>query len=189
MIESGSSSAVAAFRPGRGAVRHVRAMAASLACVVTAFGAHAASGGQIGPMTVMAAFLASGALAWLIAGVRLTRLQLLGLLVLCQVGVHAAAMASHVGEPAAMGVSMLVTHAAATVLSLAALSRGEAFVWAVAERLALRPLLLLLHCFATPPTGAAIVSIPATRPREVPSLRLAHVRGPPTDFASVVMSS
>lgn len=186
---SGSSTAVAALRPGRGAVRHVRAMTASLACVTTAFGAHAASGGQIVPSLVVAAFLASGALAWLIAGARLTGLQMLGLLVLCQIGVHLASMVStQTGAPTSMSASMLLMHAGATGLSLMALARGESFIWSVADRLALRPLLLLLHRFATPPTCTAVVSIPATRPREVRGLRVSPVRGPPTGYGCVVPS-
>ncbi len=164
-------------------------MAASLACVTTAFGAHAASGGQIEPTTVVAAFVASGALAWLIAAVRLTHLQMLGLLVLCQVGVHAASMASHAAEPASMGPTMALMHVGATVVSLMALARGESFVWAVAERLALRPLRLLLHHVTMPPSGIAIVSIPATRPREVLGLRVAPVRGPPTGLRASVATS
>lgn len=164
-------------------------MAASLACVTTAFGAHAASGGQTPqPATVVTAFVVSGALAWLIAGVRLTAPQMLGLLVLCQSGVHVALMASHTGAPALMGWSMLTMHAVATAVSLVALVKGESFVWAVARRLALRPWHTLLHPFVVPPAGTAIVSIPATRPRDVRATRVTPVRGPPTGFASVVPS-
>lgn len=163
-------------------------MAASLGCVLAALTAHAASGGVAAPGTVVAACVVSGALAWRIAGVRLTNLQLLGLLVLCQVGVHMASMAASPHTGGSMGVSMLLTHAGATAISLLALSRGESFVWAVAEMFALRPLRLLLHRHADLPARTTAVSIPATRPRRVHATRVTPVRGPPTGFASVVPS-
>lgn len=164
-------------------------MAASLACVTTAFGAHAASGGQTPrPTTVVIALVLSGAVAWLIAGVRLTALQMLGLLVLCQSGAHIASMASDAGAPASMGWSMLTMHAVATAVSLAALVKGESFVWAVAHRLALRPWRALLHPVVVPSARTTIVSIPATRPHGVRAARVTPVRGPPTGFASVVPS-
>lgn len=162
-------------------------MAASLACVTTAFAAHLASGGSAAPATVIIAFAGCGALVWLIAGVRVSPSQLLGLLVLCQAGVHVASMATSASD-ASMGVPMVLTHLLATAISLLALARGESFVWAVAQRLALRPLRLLLGGFALPAVGAVVAAIPATRPRRELLERVAPVRGPPTGFASVAFS-
>lgn len=177
-----------AVRPGRGVVRHVRAMAASLACVATAFGAHIISGGHASGAAVVTVFVLAGAVAWSLAGARLTRLQLLGLLVLCQVGVHGASMAAETGQPAVMGAAMLATHCLATALSLVLLARGEAFVWAVAHHLALRPLLLLLRTGVRQPRATTIVAVPATRVGGVCASRITPVRGPPTGLALVLTS-
>lgn len=180
--------AIMAVRPGRGAVRHVRAMAASLACVATAFGAHIASGGEASGAGVAVVFVLSGAVAWSLAGARLSRPQLLGLLLLCQIGVHGASMASESGQPAPMGAAMLATHCLATACSLVLLARGEAFVWAVAHHLTLRPLLLLLRSWRPQPTATPVVAIPATRVGGVLASRITPVRGPPTGLALVTTS-
>lgn len=155
---------------------------------MAAFAAHTMSGGVAAPTTVAVTFVVAGAIAWCIAGVRLTNLQLIGLLVLCQVGVHAASMATATAPIGSMGGPMLLTHLAATAISLLALSRGESFVWDVADRLALRPLRLILRRATTPPEHSTIVSIPATRPRRVHATCVTPVRGPPTGLASVVRS-
>lgn len=174
---------MARLRPGRGAVRHLRALAASLACVTAAFGAHAVSGGQVVPTTVVGAFVLCGAVAWAIAGARLGRAQLLGLLVLCQVGVHVASMATQGAHPATMGAAMLLTHGAATIVSLVALSRGEAFVWAVAQHLALRPLAMLLQRTQVRPADQPIASTPVAGPHAAVTSRVTPVRGPPAGTA------
>lgn len=163
-------------------------MAASFACVTAAFAAHVASGGIAEPSTVAVAFVVSGALAWLIAGARLTHLQMLGLLVLCQAGVHVASMVTAPTSGASMGTSMWMTHAAATAVCLVVLAGGESFVWAVAQRLALRPLQLLLERFVIPPGRPSFVSITATRPRTRLVAHVAPVRGPPVGLAPAVAS-
>lgn len=160
-------------------MRHVRAMAASLACVASAFGAHLLAGGQAELATVVAVFVASGALAWALASVRLTSLQLLGLLVLGQIGVHGASMASATGHATPMGLSMVVIHAAVTLVSWWALSRGEAFVWAVAQHLALRPLALVLNCWRARPVRASVASTPVIVRPSLLDLHVTPVRGPP----------
>jgi len=179
---------MATVRPERGAVRHLRAMAASLACVATAFGAHVASGGQTSSLVVVCAFALSGAVAWSLAGARLTGAQLLGLLVLCQIAVHGVSMASQMGRPASMGAAMLATHCLATAFSWVLLVRGEAFVWAIARRLALRPLLLLLRTWRPQPETTLVVAVPATGVRRVLASRITPVRGPPTGLALVSTS-
>ena len=172
--------------PAHGVVRHLRAMSAALACVTTAFAAHTVAGGSAGLGTVVTTFVLSGAVAWALAGARLARPQMLGLLVLCQVGVHLASMA---GQPAdhTMGASMLASHAAATALSLVLMSRGEAFVWAMARRLGLRRITVLSH-LDVPVLRPLLVSIPAARPGGTLASRLLPVRGPPTKHAFVAPS-
>ena len=164
-------------------MRHVRALAASLACVTSALGAHVLAGGHAAHLTVVAVFIASGAIAWALAGVRLTSAQLLGILVLGQIGVHGVSMASASGHTTPMGLSMLAIHAGVTLLSWWALSRGEAFVWAVAQHLALRPIVLLLHRWSARPVRAAVASTPvAVRPTLL-DLDVTPVRGPPAEPA------
>ncbi len=179
------STPVATVRPGSGAFRHLRAMSAALACVASAFGAHVLAGGQAEPATVAAVFGISGAVAWALARVRLTSPQLLGLLVLGQIGVHVVAMASATGHATPMDASMLAIHAAATLLSWWALSRGEAFVWAVAQHLALRPLALLLQCWSATPARAPIAFTPVVVRPSLLHLALTPVRGPPAKPAFV----
>ena len=158
-------------------MRHLRAMAAALACVTTALGAHSAAGGQTGLGTVVVAFVLSGAVAWGLAGARLTRAQFMGLLVLCQVGVHLASMASS-QMPHSMGPSMWLAHGAATAVSLALLARGESFVWAVAQHLALKPL-TILRTVHVPAMRRLLVSTAAPTSGPRVEARLTPVRGPP----------
>ncbi|MGJ9423425.1 hypothetical protein [Aeromicrobium sp. CF3.5] len=156
-------------------------MSASLACVASAFGAHVLAGGQAELASVVVVFLVSGALVWALAGVRLTSVQLLGLLILGQVGVHTVSMASATGDAMGMGMgsSMLAIHAAVTLVSWCALSRGEAFVWAVAQHLALRPLDLLLHRWSARPARAPISSTPVVVRPSLLDRDVTPVRGPP----------
>lgn len=160
-------------------MRHLRALAASLACVASAFGAHVLAGGQSSPLAVVAVFVAAGAAAWGLARVRLTSLQLLGLLVLGQIAVHTVSMASSTDHAMPMGASMLAIHAATTALSWWALVRGEAFVWAIAQHLALRPIALLLHGWSVRPAHAPIASTPVAVRPSLLDLHVTPVRGPP----------
>lgn len=160
-------------------MRHTRALAASLACVASAFGAHLLAGGQASPLAVVAVFVVSGAAAWGLARVRLTSPQLLGLLVLGQIAVHAMSMASSIGQETPMGASMFAIHAGATLVSWWALARGEAFAWAVAQHLALRPLALLLHGWSARPDRAPIASTPVIDRPSLLDLHVTPVRGPP----------
>ncbi len=162
-------------------MRHARALAASAACVATAFGAHAASGGEVAPLLVGAAFVISGAAAWSLGGRRLTGAQMLGLLVLCQTAVHVAAMSSASGHAAPMGATMLTAHVLTTLLSWWAMMRGEAFAWSLAQHLALRPLTLLLRTWR-PSVDRSLPVLTAPGPicRGVWSSRATPVRGPPT---------
>ena len=129
-------------------------------------------------LMVLSAFCGSSAVAWLLSARRVTASQLLGLLVLCQVVVHLGAS----GQEMTMGAGMIAAHVAATAVSVLALSRGEAFVWQLAERLALRvaPLLRAVLLRPTRPLRVADVT-----PRARHDVRLAHsrwLRGPPVSL-------
>jgi hypothetical protein len=131
-------------------------------------------------MAVMAVFAGSAAVAWLLSARRLTATQLLGLLVLCQVVVHLGAAEGDM----TMGASMVAAHVVATAVSVLALARGEAFVWTLAERLALRVAPLLHANRELPVVAAGPVSTAAPRSRR--DVRLAHsrwLRGPPVSLA------
>jgi hypothetical protein len=165
-----------ALRPAARPVRLVRSTAAALACVATAAIGHAGAGGTIGSAAVLTTFAGAASIAWLLSARRVTPGQLLGLLILCQVCVH---LGCSTGEMS-MSVSMVVAHAAATAVSTLTLARGEAFVWQLAERLALR----------VDPHGLELTPVPSWRPlppviatRSLRDVRLAHSRaerGPPS---------
>ncbi len=117
----------------------VRSVAAAVVCVLVAAIGHTAAAGSLAPSAVVVVFAGSCGVAWMLSARRVTTGQVVGLLVLCQVGVHLAAPHGDMS----MGPSMLLGHALATVASAAALARGERFAWALAERLGLRAAPLL----------------------------------------------
>lgn len=165
-----------ALRPAAGPVRLVRSTAAALACVATAATGHAGAGGELGASAVIATFAGSAAIAWLLSARRVTPGQLLGLLLLCQVGVH---LACSTGEMT-MSASMIAGHVAATAVSALMLARGEAFVWQLAERLGLRAIAHALQV-APAPSRRPLPAVVATR--SLHDVRLVHSRGergPPT---------
>ena len=170
-----SADRVDALRPGGRPLRAVRSVAAALVCVTAAAVGHHSAGGALPSGAVLAAFTGTAVVAWLLSARRITPTQLLGLLVLCQVGVHLATSTSEM----AMGAQMVVAHVGATVVSVVLLARGERFVWRLAERLALRvaPLLRLASVVPSSRPSPAVV-VPRTRH----DLLLAHarwLRGPP----------
>ncbi|KAA1376222.1 hypothetical protein [Aeromicrobium fastidiosum] len=167
-----------AWRPADRPLRLARSLAAALACVTAAAVGHVSAGGTMPAVTVVSAFVGSAAVAWLLSARRVTSSQLLGLLVLCQVVVHLGASAHEM----TMGPGMVGAHLAATAASVLVLSRGEAFVWQLAERLALR-VTPLLRVVLVPPTRPRPVAVVALRARH--DVRLAHslwLRGPPVSL-------
>lgn len=155
--------------------RLVRSIAAGLACTGTAGVGHLSAGGALSPQVAVLCLVAASAVAWLMSSRRITTGQMVGLLILCQVGVHLSGSM----DSMTMSAAMLVNHAAATALSAFILARGEAFVWRVAERLGLRRRPLLV-AFAPTPTRAAVVPVVSTR--SLRDVRLAWsraLRGPP----------
>ncbi|MCW2750372.1 MAG: hypothetical protein JWR83_1482 [Aeromicrobium sp.] len=123
----------------------------------------------------MVAFVGAALVAWLLSARRVTSGQLLGLLVLCQVCVHFASSTSSMD----MSALMMATHVVATIVSAALLTRGEALVWHLAERLGLRAVPALLRILTVP---AARPLAPAQRSHLLTNVFLAHSRierGPP----------
>lgn len=156
----------------------VRSVAAALVCVAASAVGHHAAGGVLPAGAVLAAFIGSATVAWLLSARRVTPSQLVGLLVLCQVGVHVGTSA----EQMTMGAAMIGAHVAATIVSAVALARGEAFVWHLAERLGLRLWLTpsLLAGSSLPRSAHPALVVAAPRCRH--DVRLAHslwLRGPP----------
>lgn len=155
--------------------RIVRSTAAATVCVTTATVAHTCAGGVMSPATLLAVFGGSAAVAGVLSVRRATMGQMIGLLVLCQVGVHLGASSGEMS----MSVLMLAGHLAATAVSALVLARGEAYVWRLAERLGLRAIAsirVVTLPFWLPP--AAVVA-----PRSLHDVRLTHLRverGPPS---------
>ncbi|MFC5678632.1 hypothetical protein [Aeromicrobium endophyticum] len=169
-----------AWRPADRPLRALRSTAAALVCVVAAAIGHHSAGGALPAGAVVSVFAGSALVAWLLSARRVTATQLLGLLVLCQVAVHLGASSGEM----TMGAAMMGAHLAATAVSVLALARGEAFVWSLAERLALRVAPLLHAVHELPVVVAGPVSTAAPRSRR--DVHLAHsrwLRGPPVSPA------
>lgn len=165
----------AAVRPAEGSLRLVRSAVAGLVCMVTAALGHVAGGGVIPTSTALAAFGGATLIAWLLSSHRLTGGQLVGLLVLCQVGVHLGSATSSMS----MSAPMVATHVLATAASAILLMRGEALVWQVTERLGLRAVPMLAAVLTAPLPLHAVVVL---RTRVLTKILLAHSRierGPP----------
>ncbi|MCL3819163.1 hypothetical protein [Aeromicrobium wangtongii] len=139
-----------AARPDGRPLRVARSLAAALVCVTAAALGHRFAGGPMPAGAVAAVLAGSGGVAWLLSARRVTPGQLLGLLVLCQVGVH---LAGGSGEMT-MGPGMIAGHLAATGVSVAVLAYGERFVWEMGRRLVRRVL----------PTRGRVVRAPHLRP-------------------------
>lgn len=120
-------------------------------------------------------FCGVAAVAWLLSVRRVTPGQMIGLLVLCQVCVHAGGGMG----PMTMSAGMVAAHLTATAVSAALLAWGEAFVWQLAERLGLRAVPHGVVAAAVPSWRAPIPAVAQESRRDV---RLAHSRaerGPP----------
>ena len=164
-----------ALRPLDGPVRLVRSVAAALVCVATAGVGHHLAGGTLPAPAVLTVLVGATAVSWMLSARRVTPGQLVGLLVLCQVGVHLGAPHADMS----MGPAMLAGHVVATLVSAAVLARGERFVWELARLLRVR-LAPLLHLLVPVPSLRPLLAVVA--PRSLRDARLAYsrsLRGPP----------
>lgn len=165
-----------ALRPAGGPVRAVRAIAVALVCTLAAALGHVSAGGEIPAAALITVAGGAASVAWLLASRRVTPGQLVGLLLLCQIGMH---LGFSSGEMT-MSVAMIAGHVAATAVSAFALACGEAFVWQLAERLGLR---VVPHTLRTVPVPYWRPLSPVVETRSLHDVRLAHSRverGPPS---------
>ncbi len=163
------------MRPETGLVRLVRSLVIGVFCTATATFAHVSAGGEIAAVAAVIVFAGASAVAWALSSRRVTPGQMVGLLVLCQLCVHLGCSMGTMN----MSAWMLATHATATAVSALALAWGEAFVWRLAQQLAirLRPTVISV---ALVPSHPALM--PAAAPRALHDVRLAYsrsLRGPP----------
>jgi len=125
--------------PTRGLVRIVRGAGVGAAAVVVALAGHVAGQGQIPRPSVLVATLAGAALvAWALSFSRWTLASLTGVLIAAQSVLHLSFAAGSGSAAHHQTGPMLLGHAAATVVMVALLYRGEQLLWAVVESLALR---------------------------------------------------
>jgi hypothetical protein len=163
------------MRPLDRSVRLVRSIAAALVCVVAASAGHLSGGGAMPAVAAAAVFAGAVPVAWFLSSRRITPGQMIGLLVLCQVGVHLGAPHADMS----MGPAMLVGHVVATLASAAVLARGEHFVWELARLLRLR-LAPLLHLLVPVPSMRPLLAVVAPRPMHDARLTYSRsLRGPP----------
>lgn len=167
------------MHPAGHALRFVRSLAVALVCVTAAALGHLTADGALPASSVLVVFVGSAAVAWLLSVRRVTPGQLLGLLLLCQAGVHLASLSAEMS----MGPGMIAGHVAATAASALILARGERFVWQLAERLGLRlaPLLRAVAPFTGPRPASPVCSYRTVRDVFLTYSR--SLRGPPVGAA------
>ena len=171
--------------------RLVRTTAFAVVCLGLGMVAHVFAGGSVPGPAMVAGFGLAGACAYPLAGRERGPRTILALLSGLQAALHAMFSVAEAGSPVATlahpahasaglaaDLGMLVTHGWAVVLTTLWLSRGEAALWGLLRRLAVRLVAVLL-----PPAPATpFLSLPYAEP---PVLRPALLRdavigrGPP----------
>ncbi|MFI0424640.1 MFS transporter [Spongiactinospora sp. 9N601] len=179
-------------------LRLLRAAAFAAVSVVLGVGAHAFAGGAVSALSAFVALLFSFGPAHALAGRERPLGVILPTLAASQAGLHVLFSAAHAIEPPAaahghahsaaitIDLGMLVMHGWAVVLAAIWLARGEALLWALIRRFAVRlaPVLIV----SPVPYGRPIAFIPAEHPVPRYSLRLGHGmgrRGPPGALRTV----
>ncbi|WP_062431664.1 hypothetical protein [Herbidospora daliensis] len=169
--------------------RVVRAAVFGAVSVVLSVGAHAYAGGSTTTETVFVAFALSFVVACALAGRERSAKVIFPALAGCQALLHVLFAVAHSAGPMPAGhhhmtllpsLSMLVTHAWAAGLTALWLSRGEALLWGLLRRMAVR--LLVLLRVAVEPAHPLIVPVVADRVVVLSSALTGHAisrRGPP----------
>lgn len=161
--------------------RLARAAAFAVVCVGLAVLAHVFAGGAVPVSSALFGFALSFAAALALAGRERGFWTVAGLLTSVQVVLHLQFTASHVadlvpqashghaGSGLVPGLGMLVLHSFAVVLTALWLARGEAALWALLRRLAVRLRLVW-------PAPLVVPAWPAVPHREPGLLRSAVLR-------------
>ncbi|RBQ17014.1 MFS transporter [Spongiactinospora rosea] len=178
-------------------MRLLRAAAFAAVSVMLGVGAHAFAGGSVSAVSALVALLFSFGPAHALAGRERPLAVILPMLAAAQAGLHVLFSAAHAAEPQAahahghsaaitIDLGMLVMHGWAVVLAAIWLARGEALLWALIRRFAVRLAPVLIA--APVPYGRPITIVPAEHPVPRYSLTLGHGmgrRGPPGALLTV----
>ncbi|MEV4364872.1 MFS transporter [Nonomuraea sp. NPDC049625] len=173
-------------------LRVVRAAAFAVVALTLGGLAHVLAGGSVSLGAALAAFAVSFLPACLLAGRERGPVAIVATLTLAQVALHLLFSATEVvGDAAAdmphthtgliPSLGMLIMHGWAIVLTSLWLSRGEALLWSLLRRLAVR--LRIVVAFLVDPAGQEPVPTPLPQPATLRTLLLEHElsrRGPPT---------
>ena len=128
-----------ALDPTRGLVRLLRGAGVGAAAVGVSLAGHVAGQGSVPSETALVVMLAAATLvAWAFSFGRWTVTSLTGVLIAAQSVLHLSFSAGSGADAGHHAATMLLGHAAATVVMVALLRRGEDLLWAVAESLGLR---------------------------------------------------
>jgi hypothetical protein len=205
-METGNTSDGRAANGLSAPLRFPRAVAVTASMFFLAAGAHVLAGGALPAPGILVGLVAlTLAAVMILTRVKLTAPTMLALLGTSQLALHeafavlsvtgnvapasgqqhlhnvvlelssaVALMPGHAAEP---GVSMLVLHAAATVVTALILARGEAALWALAAWL--RPLIRLLAALVIPPRPRLLAPAVVFIPSRWRNLRRPSLRGPP----------
>lgn len=164
-----------------GPIRLLRVSAISAVAVILAAAGHEIGGGAVAPgATLVSVFAVIFAVSWFLTSRRLTLGQIAGLLLIAQLVVHLSCMGS---DMAPMGAAMIGGHLAATALTALIVSRGELFLWSLADRLGLRVVALVIFRVLRPVGRAAHPVISNERRRSLSYVFAGGpgLRGPPID--------
>jgi hypothetical protein len=176
-------------------LRLARAAAFTAVCLGLGMAAHLFAGGTIPPAAVARGTVVVFALAVPVSGRERTIGTILPLLATAQVALHLLfssahthphlVTAGHVHSGLGPGPGMLLMHGWAAVLTSLWLARGEAALWALLRRLAVRLIRLaaeqpdpLFTTLFSPPTGEPVI------PRSVVPRHAVTRRGPPWNLSA-----
>lgn len=172
-------------------LRALRAAAFAAVSVMLGIAAHAFAGGSVSAPSVVVALLVSFLPAQALAGRERSAAVIAVTLAATQLVLHVLFAGAHAVEPVVAGhahgqswlvpgLGMLVMHGWAIGLTALWMSHGEAALWALLRRLAVR-LLVAVLAFVDPAARTAVPA-PAERPAILRSILLGHEmgrRGPP----------
>ncbi|UBU13507.1 MFS transporter [Nonomuraea gerenzanensis] len=169
--------------------RLARTAVFAVVCLGLGVTAHVLGGGSVPVPAMVAALGLSFAAAYPLSGRERSFAAILPLLAGLQVILHLLFSLSHAASPHALAghlhsglvpdLGMLVAHGWAVGMTALWLARGEAALWALLRRLAVRLLVIRLPLLATTPFST---SLGTTEPPVLRSAVLRHVvsrRGPP----------